>query len=834
MKKLINYLIFFVLAASVLAACKKDETTPPVPPGPELTLETGTIGTNTVELKLMNNGMQSYAYQVTTNLNATVPTAAILFGTGTTDTLKQGENIITITGLEGNTEYLVHLATKSDKGFGEKIFTQKFKTTNYKDLLTITDHLYYGVSFHIEVPEGKRIGYSILPRENYITFKQQYNYVDATFIDTPVGMVDKSETITFTEMTDPETGESFHPFAPGEALTVIVGEMVSEISPTGETIWKANFDYDKYMGYAPGPGPLEESRQPTEDECWLGVHDVQFTNCKAPTLNPDAHVKIEITKRTSRTVEFNLTPDEEVEAFAYNQMDAASWEFLIDELGEDGAVCWITKNSYFASEPTKLTVSPLQTGMQYKLIIVGKTNPEGTVNCIDIMDFTTAEPTKPAPEIIVTGIDAPEGEINSPYQVWFNIKSPTKDVVTAKYLANAPVEFIKLLNSGQTYTSMVDLMGNPLDQDAVTAINSDAGFNISFSSWEDSETRLVVCGYTDEEVGNSPDKDQRAIANRRTIEEPAAPPVTSDLFEDLLGDWTLTVTKYIYTWNSETGKYDESLSPDPVSAKVTISRELSYPTTCPEEVYAIYPDKDKEWVNNLYKDFLNSTEKYNRKCKNQNRLICEGMEIVPYYTAYKSPYDLFISPYYSAYDTDEVFFAYGPKWYLQIKEGNKVCVPTDLSRIPPVAAYSGMFTYYFSALSTESWASDLKELDVTVSDDKQTITVNPILIKEVPFYPSLITISNGQASPAVKCATFVLTKGWNPQTAQTSVQNTNSGKLPSISGQSYLNPSKPYHKTRIGKMKTIRYKEANIEPLTSEKIQKIQQEKARKVKNIRH
>ena len=112
MKQLIHYMIFFVLSAGMLSACKKDDPTPPVPPGPEMTLETGTIGTNTAELKLTNNGMTAYAYQVTNNLNATAPTAAILFGTGTSDSLKQGENIITVTGLEGNTDYLLHLATK--------------------------------------------------------------------------------------------------------------------------------------------------------------------------------------------------------------------------------------------------------------------------------------------------------------------------------------------------------------------------------------------------------------------------------------------------------------------------------------------------------------------------------------------------------------------------------------------------------------------------------------------------------------------------------------------------------------------------------------------------
>lgn len=836
MKQLINYMIFFVLSVSILAACKKDSPTPPIPPGPEMTLEAGTIGTNKAEVKLTNNGMTAYAYQVTTNLSATAPSAAVLFGTGTSDSLKQGENIITITGLEGNTDYLLYLATKSEKGFGEKILSLKFKTENYKDLLTITDHHYFGISFHIEVPEGKRIGYSILQRENYLTFKQQYHYVDASFLEHPIGMIDKSETITFTEATDPETGQAYRPFAPGEALTIIVGEMIEKVDEvTGETTWQPNFDYDKYNGYGPDPGPQQETEGPTEEECWLGVHDAQFPNCKAPTLTPDARVNIELIKKTTRTATFNLTPDDQVEAFAYNQMDVATWQSFVDEFGEDGAICWVTRNSYMATEATNLTVSPLQPGTQYKLIVIGKTNTEGTSNCINMMDFTAADPTKPAPEIIVTGIDAPEGEIESPYMVWFNIKSPTQDVVTAKYLANAPGEFVKLLNNGQTYTSMVDQMGNPLDQDAINAINSNTGFNISFPSWEDSETRLVVCGYTDEEVGNSPDKDKRAVSEKRTMEEPAAPAVTSNLFEELSGEWTLTVTKYIPTWNEELGKYEDILSPDPVKALIIIRDEFDYPATCPEEVYGMYPGKDREWVDALYADFLKSSAKYVRKCRQQNRLICEGMDIAGYKTKdYQSPYGLFISPYYSAYDTDELFFNFGPKWYLEIKEGDKVCVPTDINRIAPVANWSSMFTYYFSALSSESWANDLKELEVTVSDDKQTLTVNPVIINEQTFYPSLITVSGGQASPAAKCATFVLTKGWNPEASKASAGRKNSGTLQSVPGNRHLNLSKPFHRTRIGKIKIIQYKEANIEPLTPGKVQKIKKEKAQELKSKRH
>ena len=827
MKHLSSYLtlLFLVLTGTTLQSCKDDEKETPPAPTAEITLTTGTIGTNSVDLLLGNTNMTEYAYQVSTNLTTAAPSAAILFGTGTSGKLKEGENTITITGLEGNTEYMIHLATKSEAGFGEKVFSQKIKTAQYTELVTLTARLFNGVSFHIEVPEGKHIGYSLMNRDNYLTFKQNFGYLDADFLMNSIEPLDKSATITYTEITDPETGEALTAFVPGEAIVLIVGEMQKGPDPWDpeKEKWMPCFDFDKFLGYGDGDDPLQETTPITEEECWTGVHSILYTNSKAPEI-VDAEIKLELVKKTTRTVEYSITPDESILGFCYSYVDMATWDQLGELLDEDGRICWVTQNSQYGSEPTLVTCTNLQAGITYKLVVIGKINEDGTKHTIKTADFTVGEASKPAPEIQVKGIQAPAGETESPYIVWFNVKSLNKDVVSAKYLANSVGEWVKQLNSGSTYLAMMDQYGNAFDENAIAAMNSEAGFNISFPSWEDSETRLVVCGYNEEEVSNSPDKDKRGWADMRTIEEPAATPVTSALFDELTGEWTATATLFVSTYDPSTGGYVESINPTPKVAKVTISKALDYPTACPDEVYPMYPDQDKEYVDNLYADFLKSAEKYNRKCKQQNRLICEGLDITNYYSKYMSPYGLFINETYNAYDNDELFYAFGPKWYLQIDEGDQVSVPTDLNRIAPVSAWY-YETLYFSGISTDGYDPTLKNFKVTVSDDKQTLTIEPAVVDGMNFYPSLISITNGYASAQAKCASLVLTKGWTAASAKASAKQTDKYTPQEIQGTTSFNRAKTYHRTRLGKVKVITYQKATVEPISIKEVRKTGLEK---------
>ena len=61
--------------------------------------------------------------------------------------------------------------------------------------------------------------------------------------------------------------------------------------------------------------------------------------------------------------------------------------------------------------------------------------------------FTTTEKTEPAPEIVVTALE----DKTTPYNVVFNVKCPSKNAVSAKYVANYVSEFEIMLKKGNSY-----------------------------------------------------------------------------------------------------------------------------------------------------------------------------------------------------------------------------------------------------------------------------------------------------------------------------------------------------------------------------------------------
>ncbi|MEG0498833.1 MAG: hypothetical protein RR522_03030, partial [Alistipes sp.] len=109
---------------------------------------------------------------------------------------------------------------------------------------------------------------------------------------------------------------------------------------------------------------------------------------------------------------------------------------------------------------------------------------EHLVQSVDYYDFKAADPSKPAPTMSVTGITAPEGETESPWKIWFNVKCTSKDAEGAKYLCNTVREWVMEMNSsGVTYSQMMDSYGNELTKAEVAKINSNEGLNLVFDSW---------------------------------------------------------------------------------------------------------------------------------------------------------------------------------------------------------------------------------------------------------------------------------------------------------------------------------------------------------------
>ena len=93
----------------------------------------------------------------------------------------------------------------------------------------------------------------------------------------------------------------------------------------------------------------------------------------------------------------------------------------------------------------------------------------------------------------------------------------------------------------------------------------------------------------------------------------------------------------------------------------------------------------------MYEGFKKQLKLYNERLRGQNRLLCLGLDIdrpkyeysTNYLAGWKTPYDLFIATTeeYNGYDTESMFFDFGPKWYLEMKSDGSV------RRNQPAAAY---------------------------------------------------------------------------------------------------------------------------------------------------
>lgn len=743
---------------------------------PMAEISVGDVTPISAVVTLTAKNLLQYAWVLTTDMEEEAPTPVLLFANGTKADALDGENKIELTGLEGSTDYRLFLAytyeTESGTQYGEKVLSQDFTTQDFTGLLTVVNLDFFSIKFHINVPEGKTIGYAVVDRDRYVGM-QQFGTIAPSYLSQQKEIVDvltESATVDWKGWVeeDYETGElSTQVPVPGQSLVLIVAEVVEgEPDGWGRDTWSVPFDYEGYYAAQNGGdfGPLalaaEEYPEDTSyDEFWLTDYaKVLFVHAKYPEKT-DATVKVEVLSNTSKSISFKLTPDKELVGYGFTYMENGMFEEIVKNVGsEESAYTWITLNSLMGMETEPTTVSindELELGRDYRLIIIGKGNEEGTLWNIVKYAFEAKPATKDAPRVEVKAISAPDGEPESPYIAWFNIKAPNKDVYRGRYAMNSIGEFVRSINGGSSYEKIL-ASGNALSAADISAINSEAGFNVKFDGLLDDYTyRLVVSLANDEDTFSLPNMETEGEgwADCRTMQVPAEPAVSSSLFTDLAGDWTAT---------AKLMKYDYSagwvLDPNVITTKVTIRTKTEVPALTPD-VIALY--KDEASAREAYENFTTSAANFDQRLKNQNRMICDGLQMNSM-LKFQSAWDLFISPSYgSAYDTDELFYDYGPKWELQIAQGDEVTVVADYTTQRPASAFQGMwYTYYMAGVSQDGKTTRAMSFNTTVSDDHKTLTILPTEIEGKTFYLTAGTLNATNMSVGAMIGEMTLTKGW--------------------------------------------------------------------------
>lgn len=455
----------------------------------------------------------------------------------------------------------------------------------------------------------------------------------------------------------------------------------------------------------------------------------------------------------------------------------------------------------------------------YTLHITALGDETGSKQSYATHNFTLPKATKPASKVTVKAIDNPNGE-NVWNQAWFNIKCESGDAYKVRYIANYEREWMAVVNSytkaGYTEADALEMLlssyGASFTAEEVAAINSAEGYNIRFDSRADANTFLGVRVMNDEGTVST------AVGQCRTVKEPFATPVNSPLFEELKGEWTATTTiqynhyhychtpgdtnhdcgklykgdgKYTIITEDDTDNNYIVQATEQISSKVVIG-EIGYEATLPEEVYQLFFNssnlKTKEQVDAVYNQFKTTVDDFNANVRGQNRILCKGFELeydadkiscqVPehndkpdgkLYTQFASPYDLFIADEktYSAYNYESPVFDFGPKWYLEIDANGNVTAPFNTNYFAPMSQWvPDGSVYQFVGLSQSASLPYVRDAEgniinahfpVTISADKNTITINPLkhtysmkdengitVTKTEDFYPNIGRDYNGQ------------------------------------------------------------------------------------------
>lgn len=846
MKKILFRFVALCLPVlGALAGCAKE---PATMEGPSASLSLVNVGSVSAELNFHATSVTEFAWLLYTSEDEAVSDANVLFATGSVSSCVSGDNLFTVSGLVPNSSYGVVLAAKTENGtFMDEIFNVSFTTSDLEGDIAVLDRTDDGFSIYVKVPQsvkdnGNVIRYAAANIVMYNSNKQGwFSSLDADMLEANGQKFFVNDTtITYNDeniysydedgniLVD-EWGQEIYnhdPFVPGEPLVFLAGEFGRGESNYGwgEGWYKPMFDYDLYF-----------SGQP-ETECWTGYYSQTYVSTLEPeTL--DSGVDIEVNaKATSGTVK--LTPDEGVEQYCVLIMDNATYQGSVLPLlnNNEDYLQWFT-TSYYAAvltgaltfyEPAEIVLEEyyyMQPEVEYHVLVTAMGDSEGLTQSFQHETFTTPAKSMDPPVVEVKHIANPSGE-ESPFEIWFNVKAPDSDLKSAMYAANYEREWASVLNQGLLYSDVVS-SGNSFTSAEVAQINSEYGLDLCFSSMDDAVTILAVMGYNEEDTPNDIDAEgSPAIAEGRTIPQPDAERVESGLFDDLVGEWTATATVASYDYNA--GGYVEQ---GDMSTKVVISAGVSYPETLTDDVYAIYEaiGMDKAETDALYEEFKTEAEEFNAKVRGQNRLLCLGFgyeTTSPTAFASASPFDLFSATEdeYNGYDIASLFYDFGPKWYLQVADGDVVSVPVNSTRLTPLTAWTDN-AYYLVGVSETSYISvgendENAYFPVEVSSDGNTVTFKAMTYSDSQMYPNAGYFYYGYfyyPGTAYRIVSDIrLTRGWTGESASPAsvpgpVNNQKSG-LESWNGASFRQVCRPKSKTPFGNL--VKYEQKTYAPVS--------------------
>ncbi len=773
-----------VILCSLFSGCKE-------PGVGDFNLTVKDCGPDYVDLFLTAPGPIEFAYELSKSpLNAVNP--SVLFATGTVISGGSGDVIKLTDGVVQDTKYYLYAVSKLNATEFTPVIKLEFTTAKYQfdETLTVIDTYYDGYKMHITVPESVKtannaLRYSMASLAVYNKVKNGYGSTETDMLLTNGGaytrFVKNDSTMLINneniyelddngEVVLDENGEpyDFHdPVSPGEPSVFLVGEFKwGDVKEYGFSFGGVDPDtgFDRDKGYF-----LPLFNWDTNE--WQGTYAKKLFLSKEPSLL-EAEVEIDIPENEISCIDamIYIKPEEGVYQYLYAVVDAATYQAMLALLDEKEEYIQWFLTSYLAlfelgceanQGPIQLNAAsqftePLEAGSKYYVLLTAMGDAEGTSQRFYKKEFTAKAKTKKAPVVVVT---AHEQDKAKPYEASFNVKAPNGDLMGAYFACNYARDFELMLNADYTYESLVK--GNySFTPEEIQLINSKDGYDMVFNTLDGEVTRLAVYGFNDEYTFNSFKEDEdgniSAVADYKAPYAQRTPEVTSSLYDELAGTWTATATlsaKQVMEDGETVVSYNLQHSTD-----VVISRTApEVPAKVENFVYDLYPKKAKDEVDAMLETLKAESEIFTEnRLTNRNRLLCTGFLDFDYYQNpgrmdARTPYDLFKATDYSSIDEAQILNDFGPKWYLEVLDGDKVIVPFNDTLMPPMHVWPGS-PFQVGAFSRESNYTFTKSNEnipgfpVEISSDKNTIKIKPIVIneegKDVNYYMNAILFND--------------------------------------------------------------------------------------------
>ncbi len=793
-------------------ACEPTKEPVPAPETqiPALNVTVKSVEGQSATLVISTTLATDYAYVISDDPSVVAMPSEDLFSTGKRGTITSAATELVIEGLNFDTSYKVFLVAKYEMDNPDTDIVENPEELEFSDVYELTlatqkidsvieilPSTNSTISFKINVAAGDTIGVRALSFHEYQLWRN-LGLTDALILGGELASGDRSY-YTETQVVEFVGWESYETGAvvglnPREMVRLVVGEVEVEFNEyAGGEMMTALFDLNGYNSVA----------NPNEDDYWLTEYHAVELTAVLPPAESSSKVDVVEVSSTISSATFKLTPDPAIKSYNHIFVTEGEWDLLNEWFGYEGALYWCEHYSQELTEPTEITVQPLDQDRGYKLVVQGREDSDGMVQSTAVVDFKAGVATKGAPEFVVTPI-AIEG-VAAPWEVAFNIKCTTNDASSVIFLCNEATEWDNALYQGIEYSTILLDYGTPeTATDVISAVNSAEGYDIIFGTWESTTSRLVVMGQNDEGTYNDPDlSGSTAVAESTSARIQDAERVESPLFDELAGNWLAKAYIFESEMNGTVHSYVKA--ENPIYSQVVIGSSTPYSSSTPSALYSKYSHLSDEEVDVLFEEFKQGAEDFAGKVRGQNRVLGTGLDfstIEDAPTVYISPEEALLSESYpTSYRPSDIYYDFGPKWYLQIDQSGEITLPISNRFVTPLINMpNNRINQYGVETVNGAYHFGVQRFNVTISEDRDTLTVHPVEFQNSTYYYTAAYPWSGFdiITPAFVCAELqFIRNGEVPAGESLGAPSMKYYQLPTGPAHSY---TKKHHMTRFNKV----------------------------------